>query len=577
MPNTKNANYKNAGGAGVKSSGAASHSINKIVVGSGSKKKSYTVKYTTKGKGKNKQTFLNVAGLKYDVSGMKKGQQQALVKKIKSDIKYLQKNGLVATTDKKGNVTYKTKNGVKSISSDAAKLMLNEDIKSMLISSLSGVEGLPYQFLPTVDPRYKINSKEIATGRKYAEKIAGRMPLVFFTPVKPVFMDDFNKSDVRTVLSTLVSGTELKQELLEGQGRYYSVKFDYTTYYHYLNTMMKAMAAYLGISHVEFKLPGRSAKEIGSISWQNDTNKAFKTFFSAQENVVFYADGLNQVSETFSNDTMESSIASQINGASDTMKELNQLIGGTAKGLKKTAQDAVGLITKGLSPAVTAIGGGILGSLAEYGVDTVLNGGKIIFPKLWGNSSHGSSFSINFKLRSPDHDKVSLYMNILKPYAKILALTLPRMIKDSPNAFNAPFLVKVSCKGMINIDMGIITSLSVTKGNECAWSDDGIPTELDISVEVEDLYAQAIAMSETHSKAGSIFGLKDTKLVVQNTAYMDFLANNCGLNIAQMEIGRRVQMFYYLTKGNIADIPSSLMSIFDQGVSGIMGSLYDIF
>ena len=57
---------------------------------------------------------------------------------------------------------------------------------------------------------------------------------------------------------------------------------------------------------------------------------------------------------------------------------------------------------------------------------------------------------------------------------------------------------------------------------------------------------------------------------------MDFLANMAGLNIGQMEIGRRIKMYYYLTKTNVATIPSKLYTRFDQAISRVMGNLYEI-
>ena len=67
-------------------------------------------------------------------------------------------------------------------------------VQQMLMTNMSGVEGLPYQFMENVDRRI------IGTdmGRKYSEKIIARLPLLFLTPCKPVFMDGFNKSDKST-------------------------------------------------------------------------------------------------------------------------------------------------------------------------------------------------------------------------------------------------------------------------------------------------------------------------------------------------------------------------------------------
>lgn len=439
------------------------------------------------------------------------------------------------------------------------------DVKNMLINKMSGIEALPYQFMENVDRR--ITGTEM--GRKYTEKIISRIPLLFLTPCKPLFMDDFSDSDRQTALNAALNGSGSDTlELIEGKGRYYSAEFDYVTYYKYLNCMLSAVAAFLGIYDQKITING-DTKKIGNISWQNELNPAFKSFFSSSENVIFYLDGLSSVSESFSNETTESSLASQINGFSDTTNEIRFLFGekgGLASALVDGATEITDSITSSLSKVIGSLGGGIVESLADKGVNTVLNGGKIIFPEIWSDSSAERSYSIDIKLRSPDHDSLSIFLNVLKPYCKILALCLPRLMDDNPNGYRSPFLVKGFCKGLFSVDLGIIAGLNVTKGAECCWNDDGLPTQIDISLDIKDLYS-SIAMSGFDTS---------TKNIVSNTSYMDFLANMAGLNIAQMEIGRRIRMYYYLTRARATNIPSNIFTRFDQSISRIMGNLYEI-
>ena len=438
------------------------------------------------------------------------------------------------------------------------------DVQGMLLNKMAGIEAMPYQFLENVDRR--ITGTEM--GRKYTEKIVSRIPLLFLTPCKPLFMDDFSDSDRQIAIdAALNGGAGNTLGLIEGKGRYYSAEFDYATYFKYVNVMLSAVSAFLGIYDQELIINGNKRK-IGTMAWQDELNPSFKTFFSASENLVFYLDGLSSVSESFSNETTESSLASQINGFTDTTNEIRFLFGekgGLAGVLAEGATEITSSITSSLSKVIGSLGGGIVQSLADKGVNTVLNGGKIVFPEIWSDSSADRSFSIDIKLRSPDHDSLSIFLNVLKPYCKILALCLPRLMDDNPNGYRSPFLVKAYCKGLFNIDLGMITGLNVTKGAECCWNDDGLPTQIDISMDIKDLYS-SIAMS----------GDDKVKNIVSNTSYMDFLANMAGLNIGQMEIGRRIKMYYYLTKTNVATIPSRLYTRFDQAISRVMGNLYEI-
>lgn len=451
---------------------------------------------------------------------------------------------------------------------------VDQTVSKMITTRTNGIEGLPYQFMESVDRRV-FNT---GVGRKYADRIFSRLPLLFITPCEPLFMEDFSKSEKRSTIETLIGGGDV--DTLKSSGRYYSIDFNYDEYYQYLNTMLAALSIYLeyngkSLFNTKIRVGDEEEKKIGEIDWSKELNSDFASFFSAAENVIFYLDGLTSISESFSNDTTESSLASQINGFSDTAREIRYLFGNKGNAvaeLVNSGAEITSTITSSLSTALTSVAGGIVGSLSRQGVNTLLNGGKIIFPEMWSNSSYDKSYSIDIKLRSPDHDNLSIFLNILKPYCKILALVLPRQTVRNkvgdPNGYSSPFLIKAYSKGLFSIDMGIITSLSVTKGAECCWNDDGLPTQIDISIEIKDLYKH-LAMSKVNIKDPSAG-------ISANTAYMDFLANMAGLNIAQMEVGRRAQMVYYMGQTFVSHSISSIHRKFDQQISRLIGKMYDI-
>ena len=97
--------------------------------------------------------------------------------------------------------------------------------------------------------------------------------------------------------------------------------------------------------------------------------------------------------------------------------------------LKDSVGEVTTSITQSLGNGLQSLGGGIVGSIANEGVSSILDGGKIIFPDIWSDSSYDKSYQISIKLRSPDNDSLSIFLNVIKPYCKILALTLPHTIK----------------------------------------------------------------------------------------------------------------------------------------------------
>lgn len=443
---------------------------------------------------------------------------------------------------------------------------------SILQHDLSGIFGIPYQFMENVDRR--IPNTNIGT--KYADKIVSRMPLLFLTPCKQVFMPGYGKEDKGNVLSELIAGRGGNDSLLNQlnlkSGRYYTTEFAYAEYADQINTMCRQEARFLGIADSVVPIYQKSGsghmKKIKDINWHQVKNSSFDSYFSASNAVVFYADGLVSMSDSFSNSTGESSLASTINGFSDTAKEIRFLLGEESMlaNLVDSAASVTDSITSSLGDITSGLTGGMLSDLASTGVSTVLSGGKIIFPKIWSDSSFSRSYSFDIKLRSPDHDSLSIYLNVLVPFIHLLGLVLPMGLKDNANGYNSPYLVKAYSKGMFNIDMGLITDMQVTRGAECQWNDDGLPTQMDISITIEDLYSSLYLTNKSN--------FADNLSVVSNTAMMDYLANLAGLNIADTELGRQIDMLGYLTWNSITNSPSTLWNRFDNSVQNVIAKLY---
>lgn len=452
---------------------------------------------------------------------------------------------------------------------------------NIMIKSTQGIFGIPYQFRPIDDRR--LTGTEI--GAKYGEKIVSKMPLLFMVPCRQKFMDGYNKTQKSTVMEEFLKGDvddKLLQSVITDSGKYYRSVWDWPTYYKYVNSLCYQMAIYMGIANVKIPTTKLGSKKLSAINWSVDmNNEAFNRYFNAQNSVVFYVDGssVNTMSESFSNSTTESSLASQLNGYSDTVNEIKFLLGEN-NGVMQMAQEAATELSNGiignLGEAFSSLTGGMLADLASKGSSSLVSGGKLVFPKLWQDSSFSRSYSFDIKLRSPDHDPLSIYLNIMVPYLHLLALVLPVSHEDNPNAYNAPFLVKAYCKGLFNIDMGMITDMSVTRGAECQWTDDGLPTQMDISITIEDLYS-SLYMSALNSTSFPLLinQLKNELSLVRNTSMMDYLANLAGMNLADEQIGRSARMLVQLAAGTTApSIVNDVYNKFDLGIANLIKILY---
>lgn len=438
-----------------------------------------------------------------------------------------------------------------------------EDLDGLMTTSMDAIFGIPYQFMDSVDPR--ISGTEL--GAKYAEKIVAKMPLLFLTPCKQKFMPGFNKSEKERTLDSLLSGDDSMLSSINTSGRYYGVEYDYYDYYNYVNTMLSELSYFAGIATTQVPM-GSSTKSIGAIDWETVRNSGFSNYVKADQAPVFYIDGMSTISDSFSNTTTESSLASSINGLGDQAREIQFLLGDSA--LSKLQTSMASAASSGVANAlagtpISGLAGGMLGDLATTGVSTVLSGGKIMFPKLWSDSSYDRSYSFDIKLVSPDNDSVSIFFNLFVPFIHLLALTLPIGMKKDPNGYKSPFLVKAFSKGLFNIEMGLVTGLSVTRGGDCQWNDDGLPTQMVVSIDIADLYSSLYMSDES--------GLNTN--IIKNTAMLDYLSNMAGLNVADAPLARRLKLWTYLLGVDFHRIPSRVWSKLDQGISNRIKKFYE--
>ena len=509
---------------------------------------------------------------------------------------------------------------------------LNSALSKINTSNLSSIEALPYQFLPTVDRRIN-QAKNDGTadknnmgsvGRKYAEKILTRMPLLFLMPCTAKFMAGASEEDTNLALYGTVASIKGvlegdtvnslvallgKDYMSEKTARYYGTEFAFASYYEYLQIMLASLANYLGIEDKEVYFRGEKVK-IGDINWadQNKGKDDLAMYFSGEESLAFYMDGIDSVSETFSNDTTMPSIASEFNSKGEEARQMRFLFGNNAEDVSTILGTATlaNKVKNALTGVLDLSAGQVSESLTELlttgtnfmksemfrdlifnSPSTILQGGRLVFPEIWNDSSYSKSYNISIKLRSPDHDTVSIFMNILVPYCKLLALTLPHTDNSinitgeatdtnsymNPNTYFAPFLVKAFSPGSINIDMGIIDSLSITRGATCQWNSDGLPTQMDIDVSIKDLY-HSLAMSGWGHDNTLGLNLSRIWATVSNTAYMDFLANLAGLNVKDTH-RRKVAMAKGLLEARIKNTGARIVTNFTNKIANYVKAFYD--
>lgn len=439
-----------------------------------------------------------------------------------------------------------------SIYENVWKMYLNSqydtsDGSDLLVDDLNGIYGIPYQFPESVDMKLEGTS----FGRIYAERIIERIPLLMMSPGKVAFMKDYDKTDKKNVIEQLLSGGEdtTLGQLLKKPGKYYTFEYDSVEYWKYVNSMNMTCATYLGIQDVQVTINGKKGK-LGQFNWENASNGKFDSLLiSSEQYTCFYTDASSTKSEDFSNSTTESQIASKVNGYSDLAKEARFILGATTGNkVSFLEEDNIGdMMTKIDNIADQYLKGSRIFSDIGKDFAVIAAGGKLIFPEIWSDSEFSQSFDVNIKLRCPCPNLVSWFLDIMVPLNMLVAYVLPRSPygKDTRgkefdsvvNGYMSPFLVRAFYRGLFNCDMGIVTSLSVSKGQQGSWTLGGLPTEVDVSMTIKDLYNVMVMSSATQPKT-----------YITNTCFLNYLANCCGISVNKPDIERSVDLYWQIIK-----------------------------
>lgn len=445
------------------------------------------------------------------------------------------------------------------------------------IENTRSIFGMPYQFNKLTDNRLggDEGNSDNTFGRKYAQKIVSRAPVLIMQAGTPTFLKGFNddqkKSMIEGLGKTAAEGAASLtgiQSTVNSAGKYYSFKDASNEYYRGVNQMCRAMGVFLGITDETINVNGHEDK-IGNFDWRKSSEKPNFGYYRGA--VGFYVNAEAQTSDGISNGTRASALSGQVNQLSDQAAELQFILGGVVSsdipGLSGVANK---FQTSGDQAAKTANKAddtqnntGLIGSMINN-INTLMAGGRLIFPEIWSDSSFTKNYNITIKLDSPDCDKLSIYMNILVPLAHIMGFCLPRY--SGSNAYVSPFLVRAYLRSMFHVDMGIITSCEIIKGDNQAWNQDGLPTQITVQLTIKDLYS-VMAMMLADGKSD----------LIANPAQLDYLANLCGLNIATPGLETTLMLWYTLRnpKTIAVDAINGIFSDFSRYVNRKWLNLFD--
>lgn len=470
------------------------------------------------------------------------------------------------------------------------------------------IYGMPYQFLPTTDYRASIGGDTNVLGTSLIEACA-ELPILTVIPGRPLFLPDMNEDQRKSLVESMSTGiaamggeavdamktrlvdTATQSILSDGETKYFTFDHDYPRYIRYVNTMCQACAKFMGIGNKY--VPGyESEVDHGKYQYFNWARWTLANYYARRptrnmlgsfpdltrfaqspssaleelqerstgkgalnairENLAsekFYTDFVINpnigYSETFTNNTSESMIAGIANSASEYAKELGFLLnaGGVSSNVVEESK-------KNLDEAVNKMSGGADNIFTKVlkGATTVFSGANLVFPEIWKGSNFNRNYNIEMTLKTAYGDPESVFLNLYVPMFHWIALAAP--IQNTVNSYKAPFLVRFAIPGICSVDMGIVNSLTITKGGDgSAWSVDGFPLEINLSISITDLYSSMMI-----SNIQAVQPL-DMWNFFWNNAFIDYLAVYSGLNMRSSELAKKLEVMELLAWNSAKDVP----------------------
>lgn len=264
---------------------------------------------------------------------------------------------------------------------------------------------------------------------------------------------------------------------------------------------------------------------------------------------AFYVNYTGSASESFTNSTGEI-------GLSEKMKSLS------SAGRNVMFDMAGGNVASGVGEVVNGVKNVMAGALDSISmglssvVSTITGGGYVDIPKRWMDSEM-SLPTINYEMQliSPYGNTLSQLQNIYIPLAMIMAGSLP--LQAGKASYTSPFLCSLYSKGLQNIKLGMITSLTITRGtSNLGFNKYRKPLAIDISFTVTDFSQRMTAPVD--NSLFSLFNIvpqDDTPLgnYIATVASRDYLTSKYTVPKAKLRASRMLmkkeQMFSAASMG----------------------------
>lgn len=492
---------------------------------------------------------------------------------------------------------------------------LGESLMSIPIGRMTFVHGMPFQYTYLTDRRLNNNtaySKEPSGnfiksgnldmyGRMFAGDIAANTPICSIVPGTPVFLTNIKQSlfgvdsnasnkerggwlPVLSQVTDFNIGDAIKSIIDQNDDKayqYYSMEVNTTEYFNFVNALCQTTARFMGLGNIAYR--NRSCT---AFDWSN-YNQAAEQDYSMFEEVAgmnngisFAFDPMSSISDTLNNSTKDSDLAGMLNGISEKARELEFMLG--------TGGISLDIVNSSdYEAALASVSDGVLSgirnplSVISSFISNATHGMNVRFPEVWSDSSLTRSYDIDMKFITPYATQFCKWRYVIVPFLHLFCLAAPQS-KDTIMNYSRPFLIKAYSRGYFNVEMGLIDSIQWKRyGEGDMISEDGVPTEIDVSISFHDLYQQ-LAISLFHGAEGSekdiAMNMQRIAVFFNNSGLMDMLGSLSGVNTNRFNLGEKLSLFASTAIGAFSATGSNVLSHISDRVrnSSLMKFIYGL-
>lgn len=259
--------------------------------------------------------------------------------------------------------------------------------------------------------------------------------------------------------------------------------------------------------------------------------------------VSFRVDYTGAVSESFSNSTSPSSMASKINSASSAARDMRVNLANGNTGVLPL--DLVGGVLSGVGQVLS----GAADIVGLSGIAVFAGNAFVDIPDNWENSVTSlPSSSYSMTLVSPYGNPVSQMFNLYIPLSMLLCGVMP--LATGKASYTSPFLCELYDRGRKITRLGIIDSLSITRGEgNFGFDSTGQAMSIKVTFTVKDLssiVALPIFQGWSLNPLKSMFDFENS--------FNDYMMALSGMDLRQAN--ERLELLKYNINRNMANIDS---------------------